>query len=89
MLPCNYLLSCDFILRTRRSGFQVDSPTKSTFASETPHCAPPYTFCAGEEPCQGGDVEVGPWTSIASPQRPAYSFPRSHLFNHLSLPGTR
>ena len=53
MLPCNYLLSCDFILRTRRSGFQVDSPTKSTFASETPHCAPPHRDRAREEPWEG------------------------------------
>ena len=35
----------------------MDSPTKSTSASETPRCAPPHTNRAGEEPCQGGATE--------------------------------
>ena len=34
-------------------GFQVDSPTKSTYASEIPRQAPPYTDRAREEPWEG------------------------------------
>ena len=36
------------------SGFRLDSPVKLPVASETPRCAPPHTFRAGEEPCGGG-----------------------------------
>ncbi len=37
----------------------MDSPVKVPVASEMPRCAPPHTFRAGEEPCQGDDV-IGP-----------------------------
>ena len=39
-----------------RGGFQVDSPVRNPAASEIARSAPPYTFGAGEEPCQGGEA---------------------------------
>jgi hypothetical protein len=35
-------------------GFRLASPVKMPVASETPRCAPPHTFGAGEEPEEGG-----------------------------------
>ena len=43
-----------------RGGFQVDSPVNKPSASEMPRCAPPHTFGAREEPCQGGPLSVRP-----------------------------
>ena len=43
----------------RGGGFQVASPVKKPRASEMPRCAPPHTFGAGEEPCQGGGHVIG------------------------------
>ena len=36
----------------------MDSPVKSTHASETPRLAPPYTNGSREEPLEGGWVET-------------------------------
>ena len=44
-------------------GFRLDSPVKVPVASEMLRCAPPHTFGAGEEPCQGGarvETQSGP-----------------------------
>ena len=43
-----------FFKNRAAGGFRLDSPVKVPVASEMPRCAPPHTFGAGEEPCQGG-----------------------------------
>lgn len=39
-------------------GFRLASPVKRPVASETPRCAPPHTFRAGEEPEVGGNLRI-------------------------------
>jgi hypothetical protein len=48
------LIMSRFFQNHPAGGFRLASPVKLPVASEMPRCAPPHTFRAGEEPCQGG-----------------------------------